>query len=71
MQIASKMRGGGKHKGKLSKAEKERSRRKQKAEYEPNLSVDAMYVLMDEQMRSVHEYTKSFASDTTTQRICK
>ena len=67
IQVTSRMRGGGKHREKQSKIEKERSgspkkieqAQGQKAVVEPSLNVDEMYVLMEEQMRSLSRQAKS------------
>ena len=68
VEVTSRMRGGGgKHREKKSKIEKERSgspkkveqAHGQKAEVEPSRNVDEMYVLMEEQMRLMSEEAKS------------
>ena len=78
IQVTSRMRGGGKHKDKKSKIEKERSgspkkieqAQGQKAEVEPSRNVDEMYVLMEEQMRLMSEEAKSLhVTDKVMQRI--
>ena len=78
VQITSKMRGGGKHRDKQGKVEKERSGspkkteqgQGRKAESEPNLSVDEMYLLMEEQMRSMREQAMSWhVTNEDVQRI--
>ena len=78
IQVTSRMRGGGKHREKKSKIEKERSgspkkieqAQGQKTEVEPSLNVDEMYVLMEEQMRLMSEEAKSLqVTDEVVQRI--
>ena len=68
VEVTSRMRGGGgKHREKKSKMEKERSgspkkieqAHGQKAEVEPSRNVDEMYMLMEEQMRLMSEEAKS------------
>ena len=78
VEVTSRMRGGGKHKDKKSKIEKERSgspkkieqAQGQKAEVEPSRNVDEMYVLMEEQMRLMSEEAKGLhVTDKVMQRI--
>ena len=79
VEVTSRMRGGGgKHREKKSKIEKERSgspkkieqAQGQKAEVEPSRNVDEMYVLMEEQVRLMSEEAKSFqVTDEGRQRI--
>ena len=78
VEVTSRTRGGGKHKDKKSKIEKERSgspkkieqAQGQKAEVEPSRNVDEMYVLMEEQMRLMSEEAKSLhVTDKVMQRI--
>ena len=79
VEVNSRMRGGGgKHREKKSKIEKERSgspkkieqAQGQKAEVEPSRNVDEMYVLMEEQMRLMSEEAKSLqVTDEVMQRI--
>ena len=78
IQVTSRMRGGGKHREKKSKIEKERSgspkkieqAQGQQAEFEPSLNADEMYVLMEEQMRLMSEKAKSLqVTDEVMQRI--
>ena len=78
IQVTSRMRGGGKHREKKSKIEKERSgspkkieqAQGQKAEVEPSRNVDEMHVLMEEQMRLMGEEAKSLqVTDEVMQRI--
>ena len=79
VEVTSRMRGGGgKHREKKSKIEKERSgspkkieqTQGQKAEVEPCRNVDEMYVLMEEQMRLMSEEAKSLqVTDEVMQRI--
>ena len=70
--------GGGKHREKKSKIEKERSgspkkieqAQGQKAEVEPSRNVDEMYVLMEEQMKLMSEEAKRLqVTDEVMQRI--
>ena len=79
VEVTSRMRGGGgKHREKKGKIEKERSgspkkieqAQGQKAEVEPSRNVDEMYVLMEEQMRLMSEEAKSLqVTDEVMQRI--
>ena len=79
VEVTSRMRGGGgKHREKKSKIEKDRSgspkkieqAQGQKAEVEPSRNVDEMYVLMEEQMRLMSEEAKSLqVTDEVMQRI--
>ena len=79
VEVNSRMRGGGgKHREKKSKTEKERSgspkkieqAQGQKAEVEPSRNVDEMYVLMEEQMRLMSEEAKNLqVTDEVMQRI--
>ena len=79
VEVNSRMLGGGgKHREKKSKIEKERSgspkkieqAQGQKAEVEPSRNVDEMYVLMEEQMRLMSEEAKSLqVTDEVMQRI--
>ena len=79
VEVTSRMRGGGgKHREKKSKTEKERSgspkkieqAQGQKAEVEPSRNVDEMYVLMEEQMRLMSEEAKNLqVTDEVMQRI--
>ena len=78
IQVTSRMRGGGKHREKKSKIEKERSgspkkielAQVQKADVEPNMNVGEMYLLMEEQMRLMSEEAKSLqVTDEVMQRI--
>ena len=79
VEVTSRMRGGGgKHRGKKSKIEKERSGSPKKIEQaqgqnvvvEPSRNVDEMYVLMEEQMRLMSEEAKSLqVTDEVMQRI--
>ena len=79
VEVTSRMRGGGgKHREKKSKIEKERSgspkkieqAQGQKAEVEPSRNVDEMYVLMEEQMKLMSEEAKRLqVTDEVMQRI--
>ena len=79
VEVTSRMRGGGgKHREKKSKTEKERSgspkkieqAQGQKAEVEHSRNVDEMYVLMEEQMWLMSEEAKSLqVTDEVMQRI--
>ena len=78
IQVTSRMRGGGMHREKKSKIEKERSGSQkkieqaqgQKAEVKRSLNVDEMYVLMEEHMRLMSEEVKSLqVTDEIMQRI--